>query len=124
MDPAVFTTMIQMNRLLKINWLLITALSIATGLFKIFQQPEDIELFAQIGFKPTHTTLLGVLQFVGGLFLIFKRTRKYGVYIMIPTFALASIAVFANEMVVFGAISLLFIGMAYLVLLMGRNSKK
>ena len=40
-----------------------------------------------------------------------------GAYIMIPTFILASVAVFANGMMGFGVVSILFIVMAYLVII-------
>lgn len=105
-----------MKIVLTINWVLTTVLSIATGMFKILQQEADIALFQKIGFDNVATTILGVVQLMGGLLIIFKRTRKVGAYIMIPTFIVASLAVFANGMMGFGVVSLLFIGMALLVI--------
>ncbi len=102
-----------MKIVLTINWVLITLLSIATGLFKVLQQEADIELFKAIGFSSLATNLLGVIQLIGGILMIRKKSRKAGAYTMIPTFVVASIAVFANEMMVFGFISLVFIAMAY-----------
>ena len=107
-----------MRILLKINWILTILLSISTGVFKLLQQEADIELFKVIGFNETLITILGAIQLIGGILLIPSRTRKLGGYIMIPTFIIASIAVFANNLIVFGIVSLLFIMMAYLVLLM------
>ncbi len=104
-----------MKILLKINWVLTTLLSISTGIFKILQQEADLALFAKIGFNATATTILGIIQLVGGVLLIPSATRKWGVYIMIPTFVVASIAVFANQMWIFGVVSLLFIAMASFV---------
>lgn len=106
---------------LKVNWILITLLSIATGAFKIAQQPEDIELFSAIGMNATATTLLGAVQLLGGILLLPNKTRHIGAWIMIPTYILASIAVFANQMIIFGMVSLLFIAMAYGVILMEKN---
>ena len=111
-----------MKNLLLVNWVLVTLLSISTGIFKVLQQKADIELFAAIGFNTTMTTILGVIQLIGGILLIFKATRRLGAYIMIPTFALASIAVFANGMIPFGVVSLLFIAMAYWVLVREKNA--
>ena len=107
-----------MKLLLKINWVLTILLSISTGVFKLLQQEADIELFKVIGFNETLITILGAIQLIGGILLIPSRTRKLGAYIMIPTFGIASIAVFANNLIVFGIISLLFILMAYFVVLM------
>ncbi len=103
---------------LRINWILTILLSISTGLFKLMQQQADIDLFKTIGFSMTAVTMLGVIQLLGGLLLIPAKTRKIGAYVMIPTFIVASIAVFANQLFVFGIVSLLFILMACLVLLM------
>lgn len=108
---------------LKINWIITILLSISTGLFKILQQEADIELFEAIGFGTTATTLLGIVQFVGGVLLIPAKTRKTGAMIMIPTFAIASIAVFANAMYAFGVVSLIFIVMAFLVMYMEKRQK-
>ena len=41
---------------------------------------------------------------------------------MIITFAVASMAVFANQQYIFGVVSLLFIAMAYLVLRMEQKT--
>lgn len=105
-----------MKILLKINFILITLISIATGIFKLLQQEADIQLFEKIGFTATATTLLGVIQLIGGLMLILPKTRKLGAWIMLPTFIIASIAVFANGMIAFGIVSLLFIAMIILIL--------
>ncbi len=104
-----------MTVLYKINWVLTTLLSIATGVFKLLQQEADIALFEKIGMNTIATTILGLVQLVGGILLIPQKTRQKGALIMIPTFVLASIAVFANGMWTFGIVSLLFIAMAYWV---------
>jgi len=112
-----------MKTVFTINWILTLLLSIATGVFKLLQQEADIELFSAIGFTETMTTALGAIQLLGGILLIPAKTRKLGAYIMIPTFIIASIAVFANNLIGFGIISLLFIAMAYLVIIMENRIK-
>lgn len=107
---------------LRVNWILLTLLSIATGVFKILQQPADIDLFKVIGLNVVMVTILGIVQLSGGILLIPSKTRKIGAYIMIPTFVIAAIAVFANKLMLFGIVSLLFIVMAYLVVFM-ENKK-
>lgn len=101
-----------MKTFLRINWGITTLLSIATGLFKLMQQEADIQLFEAIGFSPLMTTLLGLVQLIGGLLLIPARTRKIGAWIMIPTYIIAAVAVFANQMTGFGIVSIVFILMA------------
>jgi len=111
-----------MKLALKINWILVTLLSIATGLFKLTQQEADITLFESIGFSTMATTILGGVQLLGGLLLIPKKTRNVGAFIMIPTFAIASIAVFVSGMMAFGLVSILFIAMAALVVYMEKQT--
>ena len=96
----------------KINLILLIVLSLATGVFKILRQEADIELFKVLGMTAALTAGLGIVQVVGGVLLVFTQTRKYGALLMMATFVLASVAVFMNGMVVFGAVSLLFILMA------------
>ncbi len=110
-----------MRVFLMVIWVLTIVISIATGLFKILQQEADIQLFGAIGFNETMVTLLGIVQFIGGVLLVPSKTRVVGAYIMIPTFIVASLAVFANGMWVFGGVSLVFIAMAYLVIIRERR---
>ena len=112
-----------MNIVLKINWILTVILSLATGIFKLMQQEADIALFEKIGFNEIGTTILGAIQLVGGILLIMPKTRIWGAYVMIPTFIVASIAVFANGMTVFGVVSVLFIIMALLVVFMEKKNQ-
>lgn len=112
-----------MNIALKINWILTILLSISTGIFKLMQQEADVALFDKIGFNETATTLLGAVQLIGGLMLILPKTRLWGAYVMIPTFIVASAAVFANEMWGFAVVSVIFIVMTGLVVFMEKRNK-
>ena len=112
----------QMKIFYKVNLVLIILLSIATGVFKLLQQEADIQLFQALGFNAVMTTILGAIQVLGGALMIFPKYRKLGALIMIPTFIIASLAVFLNQMWVFGIVSLLFIAMAYLVIKMQKSN--
>lgn len=107
-----------MKIVLKINWVLVTLLSIATGVFKVLEQEEDIELYKIVEMNENMVFALGVVQLIGGVLLIPAKTRILGAIIMISTFILATFAVYANELYTFGAISILFIVMAALVIYM------
>ena len=109
---------LKMKTVFKLNWILTILLSVSTGIFKLLQQKADIELFEAIGFNEIMTTILGGIQLLGGIFLIPSKTRKLGAYMLIPTFIIASIAVFANQLIAFGIVSLLFIVMACFVVVM------
>jgi hypothetical protein len=109
----------------KVILVLTIVLSLATGVFKVLQQKADIELFEKIGFGAFGTTLLGLIQIIGGIYLIFPKYRKYGALVMIGTFSIATIAVFVNKMYVFGIVSILFISMALFIYINTlKNEKK
>lgn len=101
-----------MKLLKKILLALLILLSLATGITKLIQMPEEMTLFANAGFSTALTLLFGAIQVIGGLLLISAKTRKYGAIIMVITFAIASIVVFINKMTAFGLFSLLFIALA------------
>lgn len=98
-----------------VNYILLSTLillSLATGMTKIIQMPEEMALFSNAGFSDSLTILFGVIQVVGGFGLVLNRTRKTGAMIMGLTFTIATIVVFVNQMILFGWFSVLFIALA------------
>ena len=87
-------------------------LSVATGVTKLIQMPEEIELFRGAGFTDLMTIIFGVIQTLGGLLLIPAKTRRIGAMIMVVTFVIATVVVFMNGMTTFGLVSILFIALA------------
>lgn len=88
---------------------LLILLSIATGVTKLIQMPEEMELFRGAGFPDILTIVFGVVQVAGGLLLIPKNYRHLGARVMLATFCIATVVVFINEMMAFGFSSMLFI---------------
>ena len=101
-----------MNILKKVVWVLTVLLSLSTGLVKIFGLEADIAIFSAIGFSAVATVLVGVVQVIGALLLAVPKTMRIGAWIMVVTFALATVAVFASGQIAFGIVSILFILMA------------
>lgn len=92
--------------------ILLILLSVSTGVTKLIQMPEEMELFRHAGFSDTLTIFFGVIQVIGGLLLIPGQTRRYGALVMAITFVIATIVVFLKGMVAFGLFSILFIALA------------
>lgn len=101
---------------------LLILLSIATGMVKVFGFEEDIEIFANMGFSFTATVIFGIIQVIGGILLIFPQTRKYGAWVMIVTFIIATTALFFSAITGFGVVSILFIMLAALPLLPDKHA--
>lgn len=95
-----------------VNRVLLTALSIMTGLVKLAQMEEEMALFRTIGFSDAVTMAFGALQLVGGVLLLPPRTTRTGAWLMAPTFMFATGVLLANGMIPFGIVSVLFIAMA------------
>lgn len=103
-----------MSRGMWINRVLLTLLSIMTGVVKLAGMEEEMTIFRNAGFSDGLTVAFGVVQLVGGLLLLAPRTTRLGAWIMLPTFVLATGVLLANSMIPFGVFSLLFIASAYL----------
>ncbi len=95
-----------------LNRVLLTLLSIMTGMVKLARMEEEMVIFREIGFSDGMTIAFGVVQLVGGLMLVAPKTTRIGAWVMVPTFVFATGVLFANGMVAFGVVSVLFIAMA------------
>ncbi len=98
-----------MRTALLINRVLLTLLSIMTGMVKLVHMPTEMEIFRDAGFTDPLTVAFGVVQLAGGLLLLPDRTTQIGAWLMVPTFAIASGVLFVNGLIPFGLFSLLFI---------------
>lgn len=104
-----------MSIALRINFVLLTLLGISTGLVKLFSMEEEMVLFRHVGFSDGATMLFGALQLLAGLALVHSKTRRTGAVLLIPTFAFATYALFANGVMPFAPLSILFVLMAAVV---------
>jgi len=99
----------------KLPLILLVILSISTGLVKILQMQEEMELFHNAGWESWQIILFGIWQLISGIFLIWAKTRKVGAWSILVTFVLATSVVFLNNMIIFGFFSILFIVLAFYV---------
>jgi len=101
-----------MQNLIRLNRVLLTGLSIMTGLVKLFQMDDEMQIFWGAGFSTTAIVVFGVVQLLGGLLLIPPQTTRYGAALMIPTFVIATGVLFVNGLYPFGVFSVLFVASA------------
>jgi hypothetical protein len=97
-----------------VNHVLITAFAVSSGVFKLLGGEADVKLYGAIGIGVTAMAAIGAVQALGGVALIFPRTRNIGAGVAAATNLLASGILFANHVQPFGAISLVFVAMALL----------
>jgi len=87
-------------------------LSLATGVTKLIQMPEEMEIFKNTGYSDTFILIFGAFQVMGGILLVTPKTRKIAALGMALTFGMATAVLFQNAMTQFGMFSFLFIALA------------
>jgi len=104
------------RKLLWANHVLMVLFALNSGVFKVLKGPPDVEVFSHLGMSVVMVQLFGAIQALGGLGLVFARTSKPAAIAVVLCNALATVGLFAAGVQPFGAISILFIGMAALEL--------
>jgi hypothetical protein len=105
-----------MNRLKASVWILLALLGVAAGAAKMLQAPQEMAFFQrEMGFSAEAIMAFGLLQFVAGAMLVFKKTRMVGAALLSITLLLSSIVIFMAGEIGFGVISLIPVLMADLV---------
>jgi hypothetical protein len=96
----------------RINRGLLIVLGVATGAVKLAQMPDEMRIFLAAGFGTGLIMAFGVVQILGALLVIPDQTQRIGAGVLAVSFIVATGVLFANSMVPFGVVSVLFIGMA------------
>lgn len=105
-----------MKILKKVNLVLLTLLSVTSGIAKIMQLPQEIQFFGDAGFGETPVILFGVAQLAGGVLLVFQKVRELGAIIVAVTFCISTVLIFKDGKIAFGFISILPILMLGIVI--------
>lgn len=82
-------------------------LSIAAGIPKILQMPQELGFLESIGFSRIAVSMLGLVQLTGGILLFGRRLRLLGAVLAAAALLVSSIAIFVSGDTRFGLISLL-----------------
>jgi len=85
----------------------IALLSIAAGLAKVMQSPQEIEFLQGLGLSVSLIMVFGAVQIAGGVLIAPKKTRMTGAVLVTLGFALSAVLIFIGGNVVFGLISLI-----------------
>ena len=86
---------------------LLAALSVAAGIPKVMQMPQELGFLQPLGFSPIAISVLGVVQVLGGILLLLRKTRLPGATLAGLAFLISSVAIFVGGNMQFGLISLL-----------------
>ena len=102
-----------MQKLRTLNWILLALLGVAAGTSKMMQIPQEMEFFqGEMGFSSELIVVFGALQFLGGLMMVFNKTRLTGAILLGLTLFLSCIVVFMSGNIGFGMVSVIPVLMA------------
>jgi hypothetical protein len=87
--------------------LIIALISVAAGIAKIMQMPQEVEFLQSFSLNSILITMFGIVQVLGGALLSNKKGRLYGAIIVALCFFISTILIFISGNVSFGLVSLL-----------------
>lgn len=91
---------------------LLVLMSLAAGVAKIMQMPQEMKFFEDIGLSLGLLVPFGVVQVIGGVLAAIPKTRKLGLIIMPLVFLGSAVMVFMSGNMGFAAVSLIPAGLA------------
>ena len=95
----------------------ITALlSIAAGLAKVMQAPQEVDFLKSAGLSLTLIVVFGLVQVLGGILLVSQKTRMVGAILAASAFAVSTILIFMGGDLAFGLFSILPIALAGVII--------
>lgn len=99
----------------------ISLLSIAAGLAKVMEVPQEVGFLRSFRFNDTLIFIYGFVQIVGGVLLALPKTINWGAIITILAFILWSVLIFIGGSLMFGLVSLLPVALASLIYYQSRK---
>lgn len=81
-------------------------LSVAAGIPKIMQMPQELGFLSSIGLTGIGVSVLGAAQLAGGIMLLLSRTRLAGAVLAGLSLLISSVAIFASGNSTFAMVSL------------------
>jgi len=100
---------------------IIALLSIAAGLAKLMQVPEEIKFLESFGFSIALISTYGICQILGGVLLVLPKTRVVGAIVTIVAFTLSTVLIFISGKFTFGLVSIVPIVLVSMVVLYHRK---
>ena len=76
--------------------MLLGLLNIAAGIPKVLQMPQELAFLEAIGLNAIVTSLLGLVQFAGGCFLLWTDTRFIGALLSDFALLVSMVALYAS----------------------------
>jgi len=95
---------------------LIALLSIAAGLAKVMQTPQEMEFLQGLGLSPIVIVVFGLVQVAGGVLLAPIKTRMPGAVLAATAFVISTALLFIGGNLMFGLVSVIPIALAGVII--------
>lgn len=102
--------------------LIIALLSIAAGLAKVMQAPQEMEFLQGLGLSPLLIMIFGLAQIAGGLLLGPTKTRLAGAVLVTLAFALSAVLLVLAGNVPFALISVIPVLLAAFIVYQAKKA--
>ena len=94
----------------------VALLSIAAGLAKVMQAPQEVEFLQSFGLSSVLIVAFGLVQVSGGVLLVPQKTRLPGAVLAALALVVSTILIFVGGNLVFGLVSMLPVALACVII--------
>ncbi|MDX2416331.1 MAG: DoxX family protein [Xanthomonadales bacterium] len=84
-------------------------LAVSSGVTKILLMQQDVDFFGKYGFSDPILVIYGLVQLIGGLLLVFTKTRFVGAAIVAVTFLISLVVILVEGNIPVGIITVITI---------------
>lgn len=95
---------------------IVALLSIAAGLAKVMQTPQEMEFLQGFGMSSAMIVAFGLVQVLGGVLLVPRKTRLPGAVLATLALVVSTVLIFIAGNLVFGLVSMLPIALACVII--------
>jgi len=100
----------------------IALLSIAAGLAKVMQTPQEMEFLQGLGLSSILIAVFGWVQVIGGGLLVPKKTRMPGAILVTAAFSVSTVLLFIGGNLAFGLVSIIPVALAGVIICKSSNT--
>ena len=95
---------------------IIALLSIAAGLAKVMQTPQEMEFLQGLGLSSVLIVVFGLVQILGGVLLVPRKTRLPGAVLATSAFVVSTVLILVGGNLTFGLVSIIPIALACIII--------
>ena len=95
---------------------IIVILSIAAGLAKVMQTQQEMEFLQGVGLSTALIVAFGLIQILGGVLLIPRKTRLAGAVLVTSAFVVSTVLILIGGNLAFGLVSIIPIALASVII--------